>query len=168
MMLNIRELTQKGGSIDLTGTFDTSGMLSGREDAVELEKLAAELTAESKGGLAEVQGTLRVNFRVACSRCLKPVDETLAIPFRERFAFRAEVVPHEDQDEVHLIAEDHIKLDPYVEEAVWLALPLAPVCSDDCQGLCPECGSNLNDEPCSCRKETIDPRLAGLADFFKS
>lgn len=168
MMLNIRELTQKGGSIALTGTFDMSGMLSGREGAEALDKLAAELTAWSKGGLTEVEGTLRLNVRMLCARCLKPVEETLSIPFRERFASRPEAVPHEDQDEVHLIAEDHIKLDPYVEEAVWLGLPMAPVCSADCKGLCPDCGTNLNESSCGCRTGKIDPRLAGLADFFKS
>lgn len=152
----------------MTGAFDLSGMLSEREGVIAQDKLAAELTAESKGGLIAVEGTLRFNVRMACARCLKPIEQTLAVPFRERFASRSEAIPNEDQDEVHLIAEDHIKLDSYVEEAVWLALPLAPVCSADCKGLCSECGSNLNDGPCGCRKDPIDPRLAGLADFFKS
>lgn len=168
MMLNIKELTQKGAPVSLTGTLDLSDMLSGREDTVALGNLEAELTAQLKEGLAEVEGTLRFKVRTPCSRCLKPVDETLVVPFKERFASRPEVVPNEDQDEVHLIAEDHIKLDSYVEEAVWLALPLAPVCSEDCKGLCPECGANLNDGPCSCKNDKIDPRLAGLADFFKT
>lgn len=167
MKINIRDLAQKSAPVALKGVFDLSGILTGREDIQIVGKLDAELTAKSQGGLAEVEGMLRFKVHSLCSRCLAPVDETLAVPFRERFASRPDAVPQEDQDEVHLVTDDHITLDPYVEEAVWLALPLAPVCSSDCKGLCPECGANLNDKPCGCSNDSIDPRLAGLADFFK-
>jgi uncharacterized protein len=167
MMINIRDLAQKGAPVALTGVFDLSGILTGREDIQIVGKLEAELTAHSQGGLAEVEGTIRFKVHSLCSRCLTPVDETLAVPFRERFASRPDAVPQEDQDEVHLVTDDHITLDPYVEEAVWLALPLAPLCSSGCKGLCPQCGTNLNEKPCGCSNDSIDPRLAGLADFFK-
>jgi uncharacterized protein len=168
MMLSVKELAQKGAPVALKGTFDVSELLSGREDIVVSGNLEAELSAQSQGGLTAVEGTLRFNVRMPCSRCLKPVDETLAVPFKERFASRPEAVPNEDQDEVHLITQDHIKLDSYVEEAVWLALPLATLCSVECKGLCPECGINLNEETCGCGKNKIDPRLAGLANFFET
>ncbi|MDF2927675.1 MAG: hypothetical protein K0R57_6589 [Paenibacillaceae bacterium] len=167
-MLNIRDLTQKGGPVAISETFDLSETLAGRVDTEAPGKLAAELTAHSQGGLVTVEGTLRFAIRTSCSRCLQPIEETFNVPFREQFATRPEAVPNEDKDEVHLIAEDHIKLDSYVEEAVWLALPLAAVCREDCRGLCPECGANQNDGPCGCNKDKIDPRLAGLANFFES
>lgn len=166
MMVNIRDLTQKGGLAVLTETFDLTDMLSDRVDITAVGKLTAELNAQSHMGLTVIEGTLRFSIQSPCSRCLKPVEENLTVPFLERFASRPEAVPNDDQDEVHLIAEDHIKLDSYIEEAVWLALPVASVCSEDCKGLCPECGVNLNDGNCGCNKDKIDPRLAGLAQFF--
>jgi uncharacterized protein len=167
MILSIKELTLKGSPVTLSGTFDLSRILQEREDIQAVGKLEAELTAQSKHGLTQVEGTLKLPIEMPCSRCLQPAKETMAIPFKELFASRLEAVPKEDQDEVHLISEDHIKLDSYVEEAVWLALPLAPLCREDCEGLCPECGTNRNNGACGCRTEKIDPRLAGLADFFK-
>lgn len=168
MILSIRELTLKGSPVSLSGTFDLSRILKEREDILSVGKVEAELTAVSERGLTQVEGTLTFPIEMPCSRCLQPVKETIAVPFMERFASRPEAVPKEDQDEVHLISEDHIKLDSYVEEAVWLALPLAPVCREDCEGLCPECGTNRNNGACGCGTEKIDPRLAGLADFFKT
>jgi len=168
MMLNIKELATKGSPVTLTGTYDLSRMLAEREDIKVHGKLEAELTARTQSGIAHVEGTLKLPIEMPCSRCLQPVKETLDVPFKEMFASRSEVVPKEDEDEVHLTSEEHIKLDPYVEETVWLALPLAPLCKEDCEGLCPECGTNRNEGKCACNKDKIDPRLAGLADFFKS
>lgn len=167
MMLSIKELKQKGHPVALSGTFDLSRILADREDIKAVGPLEATLTAEMREGLAEVEGMLKLPVEMPCSRCLQPIKETIDVPFLERFASRPEAVPKEDQDEVHVIPEDHIKLDPYVEEAVWLALPLAPVCREDCEGLCPDCGTNRNNGACGCNSEKIDPRLAGLADFFK-
>ncbi|MOA30578.1 hypothetical protein D3C78_1516790 [compost metagenome] len=72
----------------------------------------------------------------------------------------------EDED-LQIVTEDRVDLRPYVEESFLLSLPYSAVCSDSCKGLCPNCGTDLNVEQCSCDTEVIDPRLAGLKDFFK-
>ena len=99
MMISIRELAQKNASVALKGVFDLSGVFTGREDIQIVGKLEAELSAHSQGGLAEVEGTLRFKVHSLCSRCLTPVDETLTVHLRERFASRPDAVPQEDQDD---------------------------------------------------------------------
>lgn len=167
MKLSLKEVAAKGSPVLLSGTFDLSEHLSEHKDFTSLGTVQAELAARLAYGLTTVEGTLTLSFETKCSRCLQPIRETLAVPFREVFAERQEMIPKEELDDVHLVTEDLIQLEPYVEEAVWLALPYAPVCSADCKGLCPVCGKNRNTEPCGCSTEKIDPRLAGLADFFK-
>jgi uncharacterized protein len=71
-----------------------------------------------------------------------------------------EAVPLEG--ETYLLEDDVIDLEPMVRDALLLELPLAPLCRDDCAGLCPTCGANRNDEPCDCAEAEPDPRWAAL------
>jgi uncharacterized protein len=122
-----------------------------------------------------VDGKLSFDVAMPCSRCLKTVDSKLDVPFHEVFVKTDKAVVQEDEyefeeeddDDILYVTEDKVDLMPYVIEYVLLSLPFAPLCDDACIGLCPVCGTDRNVEPCSCSQEKIDPRLAGLADFFK-
>ena len=92
-----------------------------------------------------VRGTLSADWTAACSRCLEPVAGRVSVHV-----------------ETYLLEDDVIDLEPMVRDALLLELPLAPLCRDDCAGLCPTCGANRNDEPCDCATEEPDPRWAAL------
>jgi uncharacterized protein len=64
-------------------------------------------------------------------------------------------------DEAYPLAGDVLDLEPLARDAVLLDLPLAPLCAEDCLGLCPQCGINRNEETCSC-EEPADPRWSAL------
>ncbi len=61
---------------------------------------------------------------------------------------------------------EHVDLDDLVREQILLALPTRQLCRDDCKGLCPTCGANLNQTTCDCSAEEIDPRFAALAQLL--
>ena len=103
-----------------------------------------------------VRGTLTGAWAAACSRCLEPVTGEVSVHVDELF----ETAPLEG--ETYLLDDDVIDLEPMVRDALLLELPLAPLCRDDCAGLCPTCGANRNDEPCDCAAEEPDPRWAAL------
>lgn len=168
MRINVKELIAKGKPVHLQESMDLSGLLGGRQDLLSFGELKADLSARADGEVAVVEGTLTLHVTMECSRCLGPAEERLTVPFRESFTM--EPVSADSggaQDELHQITEDFAELTPYVEEAVWMALPFVPLCKEDCKGLCPECGTNRNERECGCSTERIDPRLAGLADLFK-
>jgi len=168
MQINVKELIAKGKPVQLQESMDLSGLLGGRQDLVSFGKLAADLLTYADGNIAVVEGTLQLPVTMVCSRCLGPAQERLSIPFRESFTKEpVSAESEEKQDELHQIQEDTVELIPYVEEAVWMALPYVPLCKEDCKGLCPECGTNRNERDCGCSVERIDPRLAGLAGLFK-
>ncbi|WP_409341015.1 YceD family protein [Paenibacillus sp. MBLB4367] len=166
MLLRIKELAAKG-SIPIKGEVDLTGLLKARQDVVSFGNAEADLQANMSEGLAEVTGNVHVELHMACSRCLKPVEELIDAPFQEWFAGQASSVPKELEEDVHLVTDDTIDLTPLVEETAALSIPLVTLCSEDCKGLCPDCGADRNEQACSCKKDKIDPRLAGLADFFK-
>jgi uncharacterized protein len=112
-------------------------------------------------------------FEVLCARCLEPV----AVPLESEFdlIFRPEAAdanPGEhsitpDETEIGYYQESGLLLEDVVREQVLLSLPTRTLCTEDCKGLCPRCGQNLNQAKCSCDEAPADPRwnaLAGLAE----
>jgi uncharacterized protein len=87
--------------------------------------------------------------------------QAIQVELEERFQLPP--VDRDQGDEVFPIeADHHIDLEPVLRELIILATPMHAVCREDCLGLCPECGQNLNEGPCDCRPDDVDPRLAVL------
>lgn len=125
--------------------------------------------AENLERVIKITGTVEAVLKLSCDRCGEPLEYKVAADFDESFTNLAEKLPQEEDGEtsVHLFGGDEIELWPYIEQAIFLALPMKVLCRSDCKGLCPQCGQNLNVEDCSCDNDTIDPRFAVLADLLK-
>lgn len=124
--------------------------------------LDLRLEAVSEGVL--VTGTVRSEAVGECSRCLEPFTEPVDLYLTELFAYPDSVTDQTSaEDEVYRVEDDLIDLEPVLVDAVGLELPLQPLCSDDCAGLCPECGIRLAIAESGHGHETMDPRWAGLA-----
>lgn len=118
-----------------------------------------------------VAGRVTSTLELTCSRCLEPLSwpvdasfDLLYLPQRENTG-AGEVEVDEDGLRVAYYREGVLDLGQLLREQFYLALPMKPLCSPDCRGLCPECGANLNDAPCECRPVWVDPRLAPLAGW---
>ena len=109
-----------------------------------------------------LEGTAETTLELACDRCLKPFSQELTLPVS---TLLAEKLEDEENDEIVLLENGEADLDEIFTTALVLSMDAKHVCSEDCKGLCPTCGANLNDGPCGCRKE-IDPRLAALAQLL--
>ncbi len=119
-----------------------------------------------------VSGTARVQLTGECSRCLDPISDELEVDLQELYAYeetdaRGRPVAHEpgeddEDDEQRRMVGDLLDLEPVLRDAVVLDLPLAPVCREDCPGLCPQCGFRLEDDP-EHQHDVIDPRWAALS-----
>ncbi|WP_199617877.1 YceD family protein [Paenibacillus alkalitolerans] len=164
MILNLRELASKDGPVQLHGMLDMSELVSGRRDIRIEEPVKADLTALWDAGLAKVEGTLKAKLELVCSKCLKAFTEDIGYPVGEMFTQQRSIA---DKDEdVHLVHDERVDLVPHLKDSLLVQLPLAPSCDTACEGLCPVCGTDRNAQSCDCEQETIDPRLAGLKDFF--
>jgi uncharacterized protein len=133
----------------------------------------AELDLYTEGNHAFASGTFVGHLVVACSRCIDPmkitIDEHLLVTFMPIAEMPSDEV--EDGEEgAEVDAEDLdvfpfdgevVDLEPLIREQFVLAIPYAPICAEDCKGLCPQCGINRNTATCTC-EPPIDPRLAAL------
>jgi DUF177 domain-containing protein len=113
-------------------------------------------------------GGVETELELTCGRCLDPYRLRLSAPFDLRYlpasAVSAET-EHEMDDEdleTSYYRDDQIDLNELMREQFYLALPMKPLCREDCRGLCPHCGTNLNTSTCACAPAWEDPRLAAL------
>lgn len=106
-----------------------------------------------------VQGKLETALEGECRRCLTGVNVPITIAIEELFTSH----PEKDPKTQFKVDEDAVlDLTPLLREEAIISTPLAPLCKADCAGLCPQCGQNLNEGPCECERDDIDPRLAIL------
>lgn len=101
-------------------------------------------------------GTVDGAWEGVCRRCLGPAGGPLHVEFQELFEHQ----PREGES--YRLGHDQVDLEPLAREALTLDLPLAPLCSPDCRGLCPTCGADLNAGDCDCPPAAADPRWAAL------
>jgi uncharacterized protein len=99
-----------------------------------------------------------------CARCLKEFER------RIETKFQADIVQKEDMesDEIQMVVTDGmIRMDEIIKQLIYLSLPMKSLCNDDCKGICPYCGVNLNNEICQCERNLTDPRFDKLKDLLK-
>ncbi len=109
---------------------------------------------------AELSGLLSL----VCDRCAQPFEREKTVEYETLLAF--ELANGESDDIVLLDKSGELDLDGLMTEVFLLEMDTKNLCSEDCRGLCPGCGVDLNHEPCRCKKE-IDPRLAKLAQLLE-
>jgi uncharacterized protein len=119
----------------------------------------------------ELRGKLATKVAVACGRCLKSVELLVEVEFTERFA---PAVAWKDEEQHELQQEDldlavfdgeGIELADLVREEIILAMPGHTLCQEQCKGLCPDCGTDLNLSSCDCATKQIDSRWEKLKDL---
>jgi uncharacterized protein len=120
-------------------------------------QLVADVVLESFDGGVAVAGTISSVWLGECRRCMAPLDGALVTDVRELFRRGGG-----EDDGTYPLAEDHINIRDMVLDALFVALPVLPLCREDCRGICPRCGTDLNDAACGCEEVHVDPRWSGL------
>ena len=125
--------------------------------------------------LYEVEGHFETRIRISCSRCLNDFDTPLTSGFALTYAREVQgMMDVLDEKEIELKLEDvgllyfrgeEINLQQGIQEQVVMSFPLQPLCANDCKGLCPQCGSNLNLKDCGCQSETGTHTFAVLKNL---
>ena len=178
MRLDIKEVTAEGvrlkENLDPEQLKDLDALLSGQSCTFQ-GALAVTLQVTPTAGMLQVTGRINGTAVLACSRCLAPIQWPLTADFNLTFTRRlpgdAVDVPPESREleaeelGVVLFEGDVIDFRDAIQEQVIMALPMQPLCREDCQGLCAQCGADLNDGPCRCSGKDADPRLAVLKNL---
>lgn len=124
-----------------------------------------------------IKGTIKGTIELICSRCLKKFPYILNIDVEEIYLWDLPIIRNiSPSEEVELKEEDFkfvleketLFLEPLIEDNIRISLPIKPLCSPNCKGLCPVCGHDLNLDPCECSKDLrIDPRWEPLKRLLR-
>jgi uncharacterized protein len=141
----------------------------GRDNVFRIvSPVALRMTVHKDRDRFRLVGTVRGVLELSCSRCVDPYELPVNAAFDVRYLPDTENTGDQERevDDDDLTAafyhDDRIDLAQLIEEQMYLALPMKPLCRPDCRGLCPQCGANLNAEACDCEPHWEDPRLSAL------
>jgi len=145
----------------------------GRVEILKIEEIRVDAEGRAGDGAGEyfLEGKVDFNADLTCSRCLDPFPVATAWEFAVRFIPRPEYSTEEEVEiseaelDVEHYSDRFVSLRDLAAEQIHLSVPMKPLCEQDCLGLCPHCGANMNEAPCSCNKEETDDRWAALRDI---
>lgn len=167
----IEEIPESGLEFAKTMDVAWSAPFCGAQFHVGDGGVRMDLTLSRAGDTVAVRGRLAGALSFICSRCAESSPFTLDYTFSHLFIEEigrpkvpAGVEDPEDLD-VTMFTGAEIDLEPLVGEELALALPVVPLCNEDCRGLCQRCGKNLNEGPCTCASGEDDPRWEALRRF---
>ncbi len=177
MLIEIRELEAHAvdfdehlapGAIDFGQDIHQSGDLksTGRAQLVREHHGKHRLINDIR-----IAGEVGTRIELACARCLEPIQRDVTKKFDLLYrpqgtdAGKEEMSVTAAEAEVGYYQGEGLLLEDVLREQVLLALPLKAICREDCRGLCPHCGRNLNQEQCTCAEPLEDPRWSALKDI---
>lgn len=168
MLVNLSDvLTSEGMELAREVPLELICYENGTESFDIVSKSPVSLTVSNAGAdKAVLRGKLELSLRGACSRCLAEVPVALKLAF-ERTILSPEV-QGEEADDFAFMDGFSLDVDALVHDEILINWPAKILCMDDCKGLCPVCGQNLNERDCGCDTFVPDPRMAVIQDIFKN
>ena len=169
MRIELDGLEEQGGKFSQVYAVDD--LLLDDEEVRLVEPAEIQGRARRVGTEVELRGRVSAKLEVPCGRCLKPVEVPISAGFTERFVRAvnwAADEQHELQEEdlnVAVFDGVGIELDDLAREEMLLAVPANVLCREDCQGLCPTCGTDRNQGDCQCETNEGDSRWQKLKEL---
>ncbi len=170
MKIDIEDIPEAGLSVDVSASSSELIAIAGKLDFTLSAPVQAHLEMLRTGGEVQVSGEIKAALGFVCSRCLKefayPVDSAFSLFYtRQRQTEKEKELTKADFD-VNLLASNEIDTTEILLGQLTLEAPMKPLCREECKGLCPNCGADLNEGSCGCaERHKTDSRFAGLKDF---
>ncbi|MBI5665276.1 MAG: DUF177 domain-containing protein [Nitrospirae bacterium] len=164
MRLKITDIPDEGltDEFDLPVEVRDGGVSDTAHVVINVKRFGKKVLAEGK---------VNITVSLNCSRCLKPVPYPIETKFSEEYNPAMDLDKEEEQEltegelDLSYYSNDELNISELIREQVLLSVPMKPLCSADCHGICLKCGKDLNEGACLCKTEEIDPRLAPLGKF---
>lgn len=164
--LNTHDLPRRAGEMkEYHLALDVESPIGIDVIAVPAGILNLDLRLESVAEGILATGEFDVVAKGECIRCLDPIELELNRNFQELYAYEAN--PDEEQEDQLLMDGDVMDLEAPIRDAIVLALPINPLCDEECEGLCPECGQKWAELPADHAHEQLDARWSALKGLLE-
>lgn len=130
-----------------------------------LDKIVVDLQVENTGGMFLARGTVQTVLSLPCSRCLVDFNLSVHTDIDMTIVAASQADQLSEDEDAIVFHGDIVDLNTPVHEAIFMSIPIVPLCKEDCRGLCPVCGMDKNQGDCSCINQEIDPRWEKLKNL---
>ncbi len=164
MKIDISDITRvNGASLELCFVEDKIFDAQLMEGYIMNKPVSFSGRLTNMNGILELDGRLKTGYKIKCYRCLGEIERQLDIK-----VFESIVNGKSDIDELdaYTYTGNFLELDKILEDNMILNLPMKQVCTQECKGLCQKCGANLNEGPCNCKEDSVNPQMESLKNFF--
>ena len=168
MLLNLTDILSNEGKVeDFSITYSPAfyKKTGGQFKVLEDGPIFLKLSNTGKGKL-QLSGEGRLLLQARCDRCLTRVDIPISISFDEQISEECIQNPTEDADAFSYLDGYSLDTDILIGNEILINWPVKILCKEDCKGICPKCGRDLNQGDCGCDTFEPDPRMAVLKDIF--
>ncbi len=165
MKILLSDITEDGLDLDFEEALESGSLRL-------LSPVRAMLRVDKVGSEVLVKGEIRASVGLQCSRCLKDfssdADVSIDVVYHPVEELKGEERYEVGKDELDMdfYRGDELDIEGLMLEQILLSVPMKPLCSRSCKGICPKCGADLNVKTCSCEIREIDPRLAVLKKIY--
>lgn len=168
MLINLSDVLTSEGKVETaTVPLEMTSFTSRMGDFLITEKAPVTFTFTNIGvNKARVEGSVRLQFDTRCDRCLTEVPTILNLSF-DRTVTSPDVTP-EEEDDLNGMEGYQLNVETFVYHEILINWPVKILCKEDCRGVCPKCGQNLNEGECGCDTLVPDPRMAVIKDIFNA
>ncbi|MDE6925097.1 MAG: DUF177 domain-containing protein [Acetatifactor sp.] len=170
MLVNLSDvLTSEGRQVRKSADLEMTDFKCRTGSYEIIEKSPVSFTFTNIGeGKARVEGNVHLKFKAECDRCLTEVPVTLE-PYFDRIVTAPDVTTEEEEiDDLSFMEGYQLNVETFVYNEIIGNWPAKILCKEDCKGICPKCGQNLNIRDCGCDTFVPDPRMAAIQDIFNA
>lgn len=164
MILQLKDLFDRAGErIPFEFDLDLSHVKHGADKPIK-KPVHITGSVENSTGIVTLGYLAKFTLNTLCDRCLEPIEQNLSLSTKH---IVVNELAGEDNDSFVVCEDYKLDLDELVTADIVLELPIRILCRDDCKGLCPRCGTNLNESTCNCETKQVDPRLEVLLQLLE-
>ena len=170
MLVNLSDVLTSEGKVETTAVdLEMTSFDSRLGEFLITKKSPVEFTFTNIGvNKAKVEGSVELTFDTRCDRCLTEVPTTLELQFDRIVTSPDAVTEDEEDDDLNFMEGYQLNVETFVYNEILVNWPAKILCQEECKGVCPVCGQNLNIKECGCDTFVPDPRMAAIKDIFNA
>lgn len=170
MLMNLTDVFTSDGKVKKVNepyAFDSFSFLGNEYPIKDKTEIAFTFSNIGTGSVL-IEGEMQLTLEIPCDRCLQSVNVPLSVAFAHQVVAPDKEEASSEEEEQNFMSGYDLDIDALMNNEILINMPVKVLCKEECKGICPVCGGNLNEKECGCDTFVPDPRMAAIKDIFNA